>query len=296
MFETFPSMARPAEFPPGTVAQSPMYLRYEDVTMDGHLTPLAAPAALATIWREVLRDHPGARNAMMSGIVPILTRLTIHTGDRPIRVDHMVDVLNGFVLAHDRQGDEITRLFMNMWCEIDGVGGRLGPFPPSGERVRAATVFAEHTFTRPLAPPDQRRVTQLVVDGYPPVPELHYRQPAVSSAADAPDGATWLEELAPDPLDFAFTLDQTDSNQHVNSLVYIRVFAEAVNRRLAATKRPLRARTRAVDIGYRKPCFAGDSVRVHLRLFQLGTELGAAGKLVGADGKDRCYVRVVLGT
>jgi hypothetical protein len=110
-----------------------------------------------------------------------------------------------------------------------------------------------------------------------------------------------------------FTLDQTDSNQHVNSLVYIRLFHDAINRRLAAAGQPLlQVRSRAVDIAYRKPCFAGDKVRAQLRLFQHdrgppchGAEqsgrpagvLGAAGVVEGvADGKPRCYVRVELGT
>ncbi len=271
-----------------------MQLRYEDATMDGHMIPIAAPAALAPIWREVLRDHPGARNALQRGIMPILTRLTIHTSGLSIRVDHPVETHNGFLLAHDRLGDEVTRLFMNIWCSIDGIEGRIGPTLPGSERVPAATIFAEHTFTRPFAPPGQRRVLRLGVDGYPDIPELRYVQPAPSSAADAPRGATWVDETLPDTAEYVFTLDQTDGNQHVNSLVYIRLFGEAVNRRLASSGRALRARMHAVDIGFRKPCFAGDRVRAHVRLFQRGSELGAAGTIIGGDGKPRCYVRVAL--
>jgi len=92
-----------------------------------------------------------------------------------------------------------------------------------------------------------------------------------------------------------FTLDQTDANQHVNSLVYIRSFLDAAQRRLAATGQPLKLRSRAVDIAYRKPCFAGDRVRAHLRLFDLAGAVGAAGSFVGDDGKPRCYVRVLFG-
>ena len=66
---------------------------------------------------------------------------------------------------------------------------------------------------------------------------------------------------------------------------------------LAATGRPLqRARSRGVDIAYRKPSFAGDSVRIQLRLFEQYGTLGAAGAVEGTDGKPRCYVRVLLGT
>jgi hypothetical protein len=292
----FPAPAMPS-FPPGYSATTTTHLRYDDVTQDGRLIPIAAPAGLAGLWRDVLVDHAGARNALQLGILPILTRLTIHTTDQAIRVDRPVETRNGFALAHDRDAaGEITRLFMNVWCEIHGIAGRLGRPSTAGPLALATAVFAEHTFTRPLAPPDQRRVTRLGVEGYPDVPELRYPHPAPASAGEAPDGARWLDELAPDATDYVFTLDQTDSNQHVNSLVYIRLFLEAVNRRLASAGRPLRVRATDVDVGYRKPSFAGDRVRAHLRLYQLGERLGAAGQVTGDDGKPRCYIRVALGT
>jgi acyl-CoA thioesterase FadM len=291
----FPAPATPS-FPPGFSVTSSAFLRYEDVTMDGRLIALGAPAGLAGLWRELLVDHPGARNAIQLGIIPILTRFTISTGDTSIRVDRPVETRNGFALAHDLEGGVVSRLFMNIWCEIYGVAGRLGRTNTAVGPTLAGTVFAEHTFTRPMALPHQRKVTRLGVDGYPDVPELRYAQPRAETAADAPDGATFLDELSPDSTDYVFTLDQTDSNQHVNSLVYVRLFMEAVNRRLAQHGKALRLRTQAVDVGYRKPCFAGDRVRAHLRLFQLGESLGAAGSVIGDDGKPRCYVRVALAT
>ncbi len=289
-------------FPPGYSATTTAYLRYEDVTQDGRLIPVAAPSALAGLWREVLVHHPGARNALQVGILPILTRLTINSLEQPIRVDRPIESRTGFALAHDLQGDEVSRLYMNVWCEIRGAAGRLGRSAAAGDLALAGTVFAEHTFTRPLAPPDPRKVTKLGVEGYPDVPEVRYAAPAATTAQEAPEGATWLDELAPDPAEYAFTLDQTDSNQHVNSLVYVRIFHDALNRRLAATGRlaasgrGVRLRSRSVDIAYRKPCFAGDKVRASLRLFEHGEELGAAGLIAGDDGKPRCYVRVLVST
>jgi hypothetical protein len=291
----FPAPAMPT-FAAGQSAVTTSYLRYEDVAQDGRLMPIALPPAMSGLWREVLVDHKGARNAIKQGVLPILTRLTLITSGNAIRVDHQVESRCGFELAHDRDATgAVSRLFMNVWAETYGTAGKLSRGDVRGDRTLAGTLFAEHTFTRLLGPPDQRKVTQLDVDGYPTVPEARYPAPAPATAQDAPDGARWLDELAPDSTDYCFTLDQTDSNQHVNSLVYIRMFLDAVNRRIADAGKPARLRSRAIDIAYRKPSFAGDRARAQLRLWERGDDLGAAGLIAGSDGKPRCYVRVLLG-
>lgn len=286
----FPAPPWP-EFPATQTATTTGHFRYEDVTQDGRLMPIAIPHALGGLWREVLVHHPGARNALAQGVIPILTRLTLTSFDNPIRVDRPYESRAGFQLAHDRDATgEVSRLYMNVWADLRGAAGKLSRHVTPGDAATAGQIFAEHTFTRLFAPPDQRKVTRLGVDGYPDVPEARYAAPAPTTAQEPPAGAAWTSELAADPADYVFTLDQTDSNQHVNSLVYIRLFLEAVNRRLAAEGRPLKVRSRAVDIAYRKPCFAGDRVRAHTRLF----DGGAAGHVVGEDGKPRCFVRAIL--
>jgi hypothetical protein len=294
MSAMFPAPLAPT-FPEGQSTATSMPLRFEDVTQEGHLLPIAIPPSLGPLWRECVVPHTGTRNAIAAGVIPILTRLTVVAGDTRVRADHPAGVEAGFVLARDGGSDADRRLYFNAWSLIRARAGKLSP--RSGAPVESATVgtlFAEHTFTRPLAPPEQRRVTRFDVPGYPAVPEMHYDAPAPATAAEAPSGARWTDELAEDPAEYCFTLDQTDSNQHVNSLVYVRVFLDAVNRRVAAVGRPLRVRSRAFDIAYRKPSFAGDRVRAHVRLFELDGSLGAAGHIAGSDGKPRCYVRALL--
>jgi len=281
-------------FPPDQSSTSRAHIRYEDCAQDGRMIPTALPSQMSGLWQSVIARHPGSRNAISHGVVPILTRLTLISESQPIRIDRPVEARAGFQLAHAIENGEVGRLFMNVWVDVWGMAGRVGPRQVDTDEARAGSVFAEHTFTRLFAPPDQRKVTRLPFEGYPEVPPDVYIAPPPKSAQDAPDGATWLDELAPDVVDVAFTLDQTDANQHVNSLVYIRTFLDATQRRLAAGNHPLKLRSHAVDIAYRKPCFAGDRVRAHLRLFRLGDSLGAAGSIVGTDDKPRCYVRVML--
>ena len=275
----FPAPSAPA-FPAERGALTEQHMRYEDLTQDGRLMPLAIPSTLSGLWRTILVKHPGARNAAASGVVPLLTRLTIASRDNPIRLTKPLEASAGFELA---RGED--RLYMNVWCALRGLAMKTSELVPCGD------IFAEHTFTRPFAPPGERKVVALEVEGYPRIPDATYAAPAPVTASEAPAGATWLDALAPDAHDACFTLDQTDSNQHVNSLVYIRYFLEAAQRRLPE----LRVRSREIDIAYRKPSFAGDRVRAHVRLFELAGAVGAAGHITGSDGKPRCYVRTIFG-
>ena len=299
-------LAPPAPaFPPDHAVTTERQPRYEDCTQDGRLTTLAVPPALATMWRTRDANHPGARQARAAGLISLLTRLTVTSIDQPIRVHRAVEASVGFELAHDRDASgEVSRLFMNNWAQVRGIAGRSGgprssTPPPASGLVLAGHAFAEHTFTRPFAPAGQRRVTSLVgIAGFPEIPEARYPAPPATSAADAPEGATWLDELLPDVVDTVFTLDHTDANQHVNSLAYVRLFLEAVQRRLAAGSHPARLRSKAFDIAYRKPCFVGERIRVHLRMFAHGDHIGGAG-FIAAVGEDearpRCYVRAAFG-
>src|SRR6476659_9733533 len=97
----FPAPPRPA-VPSEQAGKTEGHLRYEDITQDGRLMPIAIPPALSGFWRTVLVKHPGATAAGQSGILPILTRLTIRALDQHIRVDRMIESDAGFILAHDR--------------------------------------------------------------------------------------------------------------------------------------------------------------------------------------------------
>lgn len=289
----FPAPPAPV-FPPDQASTSRAYIRYEDCAQDGRMMPTALPPQMSALWQNVISNHKGSRGSISQGVIPILTRLVLASENQPIRIDRMVEARSGFQLAHDLENGQVSRLFMNIWVDVWGMAGRVGPRQVDAGEERAGRVFAEHTFTRLFAPPDQRKVTSLPFEGSPEVPPDRYVAPPPKTAQEAPEGATWIDELAPDVVEAAFTLDQTDANQHVNSLVYVRTFLDATQRRLAAGNHALKLRTHAVDIAYRKPCFAGDRVRAHLRLFRLGDSLGAAGSIIGTDDKPRCYVRVML--
>jgi hypothetical protein len=74
---------------------------------------------------------------------------------------------------------------------------------------------------------------------------------------------------------------------HVNSLAYLRIFEEAGLRRFVELGRGSALLGRSIDITYRKPCFAGQVMRVVQHAFEEDGKLGVAAVLVeDKDAKD----------
>jgi hypothetical protein len=319
----------PPEVPDAQRASARYRLRYEDVAQDGRLCVLGMPPAVGeAIWRASIAHHDAATHMRERGVLPILTRLVCvggshdpHAGDAaaaagapdgPLDVDAFVTAEGRWALARsDDERGGVARLYANMWATIRAPRGRTYGPPPEGAGVvqTVGRVFAEHVFTRPFAPPSERRVTQLDVPGLPPVPELRYAPATVDDVLAWPSGASPLgadgDAFRADPVQTVFGLAHTDSNQHVNSLVYPRLCEEAALRRLAAVGETRPRLSRAMELLFRKPSFAGDRVELAVRVFGLPARDGATGPApVGAqvavrgvgdpDGRPRCVARIVL--
>jgi hypothetical protein len=236
--------------------------RYEDITQDGRIVLTAImPGLGASVWNALLAKMPALDVFREKGILPILRRLVLTEGEKtgPFSV-HVPIIYEGtWRLARERGGD---RIFVNMWCSAFApIAHTLGPPPPrDAERVLAARVFAEHVITRPFAPPDERKVTRLdPASGLPEIPEdEHDFEPG-----EALIPPRVMSSLAPtDPLTFSFGLMHTDSNQHVNSLVYPRIVEELAVRRHGNAN----LLARSIEMRWRKPFFAGDRARVALAI------------------------------
>ncbi len=264
-------------------------LRYDDVTADGRIALAALPNGVGeAVWRASLMKHPARDALLAAGVIPILTRFVIDGSPGPFGVDPPLDARGRYQFAHTvDERAEVDRLCLNMWVDLDGPLGRTHDPQPdgAGSIAPAGRVFAEHVLTRLFASPETRKVRRLEgIPGMEPVPTARHAPRPFPAILAMPDGAQPLEP-APrfEPPVITFGVVHTDSNQHVNSLVYPRMFEEAALRRFFAlgVRTPLLAR--ALEIGYRKPCFAGDRVRIALQAYQLGLHYGAVGTFVGAD-------------
>jgi hypothetical protein len=180
----------------------------------------------------------------------------------------------------------------------------FGPRPPEGAPVAVAgRAFAEHVLTRLFAPAGDRKVTRLDIPGLPEVPPdaVTWRPP--SAILELPEGGEPLEaDFSIDPQPVIFGIAHTDSNQHVNSLIYPRMFEESAVRRFAALGESPVVLARFLEVGYRKPSFAGERLRIVLRTFKLGARLGAVGAFVTeeeaglspAKAKPRCCLKMLF--
>jgi hypothetical protein len=284
-------------------AQARVHLRFEDVTQDGRLVLEALPNALGpTVWRGILASDPATRACVAQGIVPILSRFVLEGRPGPFSANEPVEAEGTCRLARAEDG----RFVLDMWADLTGAIGRTyGSVDRAGEKVLAGRVLAEHVLTRPFAPAGQRRVTSLDFPGAPRVTATRPASPAYDAIASVPAGAAPLEpRKSADPVPVVFGLVHTDSNMHVNSLVYLRLFEEAALRRFASLGKATTVLGRTLDIAYRKPCFAGQSMRVVQQAFEEGGRLGVSavlveeGELAGSElapgAKPHAYARITF--
>jgi len=263
------------------------YLRYEDVCQDGRVNLLGLTPALGhVVWRALLENNPLVRLERSDGIIALLSRLVLLGDEGTVPVGPPLAARGSYQLAHTRnESGEVNRLILNLWAELDGIEGRTYGPPTSGDSVRVPVgkVFAEHVFTRPFGPPERRKVLRFDQPELPAVPEVEYSWRPWSEVLALPDGAVAHAD-APSPAErVAFGLYQTDSNQHINSMVYPRLFEQAALERLADLGHSTVVLSRYCEIAYRKPAFAGDHLTIVLRTYELGDRVGAVGAFLEID-------------
>lgn len=284
--------------------------RYEDVTQDGRLRLDSVWHAMGPVFWE---RHPAAvplGRLSAHGVRTVLTYVTLEGGERGIslfsELDH--EVRMRFAHTVDELG-AVDRILMDTWLEsrAPARGGRDAPPRAERERVVAARSFGRHVLTRPAVAPPGHRVLALEDPELPRVPVTRLRwQPA--SLLTLPAGSQALE---PSPRAEAtpvvFGLAHTDANQHVNFQVYPRLLEEAALRRLHDLGLPAKRIARRAELSYRKPCFAGDVVRLVLQAFAADSgEFGIVGGFFeegqatraasdwASAGRPRCTARLWL--
>jgi hypothetical protein len=280
--------ARP-DVPPSHRGRGELVLRYDDVSQDGRLACRAMPHSVGpALYRETLRKHPAASHFAKDGIVPILSRLTVQSHGGPIGVLLPVSCDGAFSFVRTTDAAGRVRYRTDMWVDITGRRGSThGPLPTEADPLLTlGHLLAEHVLTRPFGPRERRQVDALPA-GIEANQTSAWQTP--ESALELPEGAEWIDaEPSLDPNVTRFGLGHTDSNQHVNSLVYPQMIEDAALRRAFALGETKRSFCHFIDVAFRKPSFAGDTVRVSLRAYRRADAFGVSASIVDAsDGKTR---------
>lgn len=296
------SLLAAPDVPDAQRSRAEFHLRYADVDQTGALKFSALPLALERCgWDEVMRrDEPMERLAREHGMLAILTRFRMRCGGGPIAVTDKVEGRGAFDWSHTvDDNDTVNRILFTIHASLAGRAGLTHGDAPAnaGERIELGSIEAEHVFTRPFANAAGRRVTALPDGcGLPSVPERRSPWRVPARLATPPNDARRLDREPRLARRVLFGLTHTDSNRHVNSLVYPALFEEMVLERLhelgVATGE---LQLRELEIAYRKPCFAGERVEVMVQALRSGDRFGAVGSFVPLDREDRrphCYVQV----
>jgi hypothetical protein len=265
-----------------------MELRYEDITQDGHLRTVAMSHAMGkAFWAakapELFKD------LRTTGVVPILSRMCCEAGQGPLGLRAGLQAEAPYHFAHVARDDgSVQRIVMRVWTTLRAERGVIhGPLPEgAGEIIEVGRVHAEHVFTRLFAAPGERRVIALEGSGLPRVPERRISRVAPSDVLTLPEGAAWTTGWQLDPAPVVFGLDHTDANQHVNSIVYPQLFRDAALRGWARSGAATAVRICSDELLFRKPCFAGQRLKIGVRCFMRDNQAGAVLALLPFDVAD----------
>jgi hypothetical protein len=258
-------------------------LRYDDLIQDGRIR-------LESAWRptgKLLWGNPEVARvfrSMDAKETNVLSRVTLQASEAVLepRAKIRTRVSHRFEHTLGKDG-RVDRLLFSTWVTTEG-RGRDGVFHP------ASRAYGQRVFTRLEAPPGKHLVTRLDGFGETGVPAHRVRWEPATALLELPAGTTALEpgpRLEPYPV--LFGLSHTDLNQHVNFLVYHRAIEQAALSRAMALGVGARLVSREVALGYRKPSFAGESVRVALRAFRRAADdgepfFGVVAAVVDDDG------------
>ncbi|HEX4334765.1 MAG TPA: hypothetical protein VH062_02560 [Polyangiaceae bacterium] len=253
-------------------------LRYDDVIQDGRLR-------LESAWRPtgklLWRDPDAARvfGSMKGGVTNVLSRVTLQASDARLEPRASLRTRVSYRFEHTvNDAGAVDRILFSTWVEVHGKG-RDGGYVP------AARAYGQRVFTQLGAPPGKHLVTNLDAFGEAGHPPDRVTWEPVTALLTPPPGAALLDR-APrlDSVPVLFGLTHTDLNQHVNFLMYHRAIEQAALSRSKELGHGARLASREVSLGYRKPSFAGDEVRVAVQAFRLGGGFGVLAAVVTDDG------------
>lgn len=273
----------------GVRVEGPVSIRYEDISQDGHFRPLGLPHALGALVWPALWVRPEAVLAREAGVLPILSRMILRRGEGPLSA---IRPLHGRGVGHRAAvrspTGEVDRVLLMMWARLEGALGATHQFDSAGNTIFAGEVYAEHVFTRLMAPPSERRVRELP-DG---IPAGNWEWTPFEAVAHPAAGWQAAEEQHHS---YRFGLTHTDPNFHVNSLVYPRIFEDVALECAAQSELDCSGLgAEEIEMMWRKPFFSGERAKIRATLYRAANRLTVLGAFLDEGGAERCRIRLLF--
>ena len=256
------------------------YVNFSHIDMNAHLKldayiEMCLPKNFANIEK-----HFDMLALRKQGVWPIPYYINIHTTPQPIGFAHPVHLQHKTLLRRHvteqslpqtAQTEQVDRLFYDLSTHITahesiGSAENLGMGEQSQHIVSVGTIQMLQIFTKPLAPPDQRRVTQVPqeLQRFQETP-WHKPFPTYESLKAFPADYE-VANIAPS-FHSVWGFSNTDPNQHVTLTEYMMGIQNHLTRMLFQAKKPVTEHfVHQAEFVFRKPFFPGQCYGIQGKL------------------------------
>lgn len=228
---------------------------FDDVTERGSfkltsMLRLTAPRHF-DLWRS---EIGGPDFFETSGLFIPIVALDLFVADLPIRMGATLEVDITIRLGKQLDRDGSIRRLLS-----ESVGEVRAPHARTGEQVLVARNLKHNALSRNDLDPQRRRVTELPASmNLGRAPERVVEFAGVDELAGAAAGFNQLASFR-DREPHTWSYEQTDMNQHVHAMEYVRMMELfAVDQLASLGRSPRDYCIQRARIAFRKPCFTGE--------------------------------------
>lgn len=228
---------------------------FDDVSERGSLKLTSLLRVTAPRHFDLWRSEIGGPDFFeTTGLFIPIVALDLFVADQPIRMGATfeVDITIRLGKQIDAEGN-VRRLLSESSGEVHA------PHAVTGERILVARNLKHNALSRNDPDPMRRRVTELPASmSLGRVPERVVEFPTVADLLQAPPSSSQVASFE-DPQPHVWSYEQTDMNQHVHAMEYVRMMELfAVDQLALLNRSPRDYAIQKARVAFRKPCFTGE--------------------------------------
>ncbi len=229
---------------------------FETISERGSLKLTSVLATTAPRHFDLWFDEIGGPDFFeTTGVFVPVVAFDFYVSDHPIALGEPFQIDITIRLGRQVGDDGAIRRLLS-----ESLGEVYSTHAETGTRVLLARCLKHNVLSRNDADPAKRRVTEfpssMKIGG---TPERLLSFPSVAEMLRAPDGYSEAARFA-DSEPHYWSYQQTDMNQHINAMEYVRVLEHFVIDKIAKSgESPRDFLIERARLAYRKPCFSGET-------------------------------------